>query len=526
MKKLEEERTREDDQRSDQNNRAMLLQQQLGYLTDGLINSELSIPSYKNAFDGCTKESMTTKAHQQNRSSSTPTILDENSPLNIIYSTEQTKSSKSRSKVRINSKSGKTTKGVQQQSSKSTMHTEKKVENNPAIMLKDFEFDKYASGNPQPSHDQHITNSVEQELLVNPTNNNCHGYNLMTRQYYPLPWQHQNNTMYCDPMSSQPLENSRPDNNSSRRQHHYHHGYTDCLTQQEREQHQIQVMLESHQRHLPPPHFVSPNIPLQHQQLQQQYMQNFNGNPAESHPLIFTNGQSPINLSKRTIMDEVESVFSSVRSVSTEDLEADFIDSELYSKGGAIKRALFPERLLVLITSLVLELPVLLMMTSSSTGEYLRLTLGQTKYQLLLAYVPLICALSGNCGLQNSTFTTRAVSHSHVTAHTFMKQWVCVELLSSVCIGFAMGCVVGALAFVSSSLDFAFGAIIGVAQMIAILVAGFTGAMVPFWFSFLFRRTSMMGAAGPLILETAIQDIVGSFIVIFVSHKLLRLFSH
>jgi hypothetical protein len=36
----------------------------------------------------------------------------------------------------------------------------------------------------------------------------------------------------------------------------------------------------------------------------------------------------------------------------------------------------------------------------------------------------------------------------------------------------------------------------------------------------------MMGEAGPIVVETAIQDIMGYFTTIFVPHKLLFLFGH
>jgi Mg/Co/Ni transporter MgtE len=290
--------------------------------------------------------------------------------------------------------------------------------------------------------------------------------------------------------------------------------------------------MPSHHHHNSAPHYLSslPANGVVHAQQQQQYMEYYYGvaNNAELHPLVISNNSHPsvittTTLHTRGITDEIASVFSSVRSVSTADLEADLNESDLYLKGSALKRALFPERIYVLMTSLIFELPVLFMMSRKS--DHLCHVLGRTKYQLLLAFLPLTCAISGNCGIQCSMLTTRAVSHSHVTAHTFMKQWLWVELLSSLYVGFAMGSVIGIMAFFSSNCDVKFGVTIGIAQVISIWTAGLTGTLAPFCVSFVFRNTmGKWGAsAGQFILETVIQDIVGSFVMIVISYRLLIL---
>lgn len=220
---------------------------------------------------------------------------------------------------------------------------------------------------------------------------------------------------------------------------------------------------------------------------------------------------------RRSINDDIESVFSSVRSESTEDLVKDLTDSDVYLKANAINRA-FPERFIALTITLTLEIPVLFMISGGS--DRLCIILGRSKYQLLLAFLPLTSAISGNCGLQCSTLTTRAISHSHVTSKTFLH-WLRIELTSSLYLGVAMGTVIGVMAYVSANRDMTFGITIGTAQLLSILTAGLTGTLAPLIFTFVFHRDSGKWG-GPL--ETAIQDIVGSFAMVILSYKMLLLF--
>jgi Mg/Co/Ni transporter MgtE len=81
-----------------------------------------------------------------------------------------------------------------------------------------------------------------------------------------------------------------------------------------------------------------------------------------------------------------------------------------------------------------------------------------------------------------------------------------------------MGAMLGSLAFFVSGLDYAFGITIMVAQFLSIVTAGFTGTFAPLMFSFIFRRDAGKWS-GPL--ETAIQDIIGSFAMIVLSYYIL-----
>lgn len=167
---------------------------------------------------------------------------------------------------------------------------------------------------------------------------------------------------------------------------------------------------------------------------------------------------------------------------------------------------------------MLLEIPVLLMITGGS--DALCQLIGRTRYHLLIGFLPLTSAISGNVGLQASTLTTRAISHSHVTSTEFMP-WFWDEVGAAACLGVGMGVVLGSLAFVGSGMDMPFAFTIFVAQFISIVTAGITGTFAPLLFSFFFRRDSGKWG-GPL--ETAIQDIVGSFAMVVISYRILLLF--
>ncbi len=85
-------------------------------------------------------------------------------------------------------------------------------------------------------------------------------------------------------------------------------------------------------------------------------------------------------------------------------------------------------------------------------------------------------------------------------------------------LGIGMGFAVGGLAYQASNFDFGFGLTIFVANFISVLTAGLTGTLAPLIFTFIFHRDSGKWG-GPL--ETAIQDIVGSFVMVILSYRIL-----
>jgi Mg/Co/Ni transporter MgtE len=157
-------------------------------------------------------------------------------------------------------------------------------------------------------------------------------------------------------------------------------------------------------------------------------------------------------------------------------------------------------------------------MISGGSGALCEL-IGRRRYQLLMGFIPLTSAISGNVGLQASTLTTRAISHTHVSSKSYMP-WFLTEVGAAACLGIGMGLILGSIAFAASNWDIAFGLTIFIAQFISIVTAGITGTFAPLLFSFIFKRDSGKWG-GPL--ETAIQDIVGSFAMVVISYKILEL---
>lgn len=172
--------------------------------------------------------------------------------------------------------------------------------------------------------------------------------------------------------------------------------------------------------------------------------------------------------------------------------------------------------MLALTVTLIFEIPVLLMISGGS--EALCQLVGRSRYQLLMGFIPLTSAISGNVGLQASTLTTRAISHRHVTPSKYLP-WFWSEVGAACFLGLGMGCLLGTIAFASSGMDPSFGLTIFIAQFISIVTAGCTGTFAPLLFSFIFRRDSGKWG-GPL--ETAIQDIVGSFAMVIISYRILQ----
>jgi Mg/Co/Ni transporter MgtE len=166
-----------------------------------------------------------------------------------------------------------------------------------------------------------------------------------------------------------------------------------------------------------------------------------------------------------------------------------------------------------------------------------------------MAFLPLSSAISGNCGkaiivshdnsfdvfvicnililpnlttssyigLQASTLATRAISHLHVTKQNYLS-WLWIEIQVAGLLGLGMGIIVGGIAYQASGFDFAFGFTIFFANVISVLTAGLTGTIAPLLFTFIFHRDSGKWG-GPI--ETAIQDIVGSFVMVILSYRVL-----
>jgi Mg/Co/Ni transporter MgtE len=175
--------------------------------------------------------------------------------------------------------------------------------------------------------------------------------------------------------------------------------------------------------------------------------------------------------------------------------------------------------MIVLCATLIVEMPVLLMITGGS--DALCGLIGKRRFYLLIGMLLLNNAISGNVGLQASSLTARAITHSHITVGS-CKQWFVSEVGAAAYLGLGMGCLLGSIALFASEMDFAFALTIMIAQFISIVTAGITGTFAPLLFSFVFKHDSGKWG-GPL--NTAFQDIAGTFAMVVVSYYLLSWFS-
>lgn len=110
----------------------------------------------------------------------------------------------------------------------------------------------------------------------------------------------------------------------------------------------------------------------------------------------------------------------------------------------------FTGRFQALITTICLEIPVLLMIAGGS--DRLCELVGRKKYQLLLAFLPISSSISGHYGIQASELASRAVAHLHVGKHNYIT-WFLQELQVSIILGGILGLVVGVMALYASQFD-------------------------------------------------------------------------
>lgn len=126
-----------------------------------------------------------------------------------------------------------------------------------------------------------------------------------------------------------------------------------------------------------------------------------------------------------------ESVFSDIRSESTETRMSISNEAEEYKACSVLARA-FPERMFALMVTLIFEMPTLFLISGGS--DQLCGLIGRTKYTTLIALLPIVSAVSGNVGLQASTLTTRAISHGQVKVQNYTS-WLGSEIGAALYLG-------------------------------------------------------------------------------------------
>ena len=217
---------------------------------------------------------------------------------------------------------------------------------------------------------------------------------------------------------------------------------------------------------------------------------------------------------------EISSVFSDLRSQSDDKVDEELAKVHAYADAGPFRRA-FPERTFALLVTLTVEIPVALIITGGS--KELKELVGLQRYTLLMAFLPLTSAISGNVGLQASSLTTRAISHGSCAKATYCS-WMRSEMATAGLLSIILGVAAGLLALVwtwvsfDTGPDWGFALTVGISQAFSIIVAGLTGTTAPLIFSFIFKGDAGKWA-GPM--ETAIQDLAGAFGVVYIAQLIM-----
>ena len=135
---------------------------------------------------------------------------------------------------------------------------------------------------------------------------------------------------------------------------------------------------------------------------------------------------------------------------------------------------------------------------------------------LLVSFMPVIQAISGNTGLQSATIVVRGLA----TGHMHLSQWrqaVVQQLRTTLQLGLICGAVVGIVGALAHG-TVTFGVVVGLSMLISINLSAIAGTGFPM----LSKRLGFDPAltAGPF--ETAFQDVVGVSIYLGLATMLIR----
>jgi len=136
-----------------------------------------------------------------------------------------------------------------------------------------------------------------------------------------------------------------------------------------------------------------------------------------------------------------------------------------------------------------------------------------SQFPLLMSFLPVISAVSGNVGLQSGSLTARGIEVGTV------KTWG-PQLWRETTCGIVMAAFSTVIFFVVSGTwaDSArFGAVIGFCTFCSTMIAAFFGTLGPLIFKHL--GTDPISWAGPL--ETGIQDVLGNTAFLYIANKML-----
>ena len=191
------------------------------------------------------------------------------------------------------------------------------------------------------------------------------------------------------------------------------------------------------------------------------------------------------------------------------EMDGDRNPAEAYKRSSVFGKAV-PGRLAPLIVTMLAEVPVLVLLAVSS-GR-LSEVLGANRFPLWIGFLIMSNALSSSVNQQSSSLTTRAISQSQLTSDGLLS-WMLGESLVAVLLGVTMGSLLGALAYLASSMDASFGLAIAAGQATSTLVSSLVGPLAPLCGSQAWRG----------VVETALPDVLGTCAMIATSFMILQL---
>jgi magnesium transporter len=146
-------------------------------------------------------------------------------------------------------------------------------------------------------------------------------------------------------------------------------------------------------------------------------------------------------------------------------------------------------------------------------------TLGQALYFALYAFVPAIMGMGGNIGSQTSTIAVRGLATGRVSlGRGQVGKFLFQQIKVGAILGLSCASIVGLIAWLWNESPF-HGLVVGVSMCLAIVLASFTGTMIPI----LFERWGIdpAVAAGPLVSTS--NDITGILIYFGLAATLVQL---
>lgn len=99
------------------------------------------------------------------------------------------------------------------------------------------------------------------------------------------------------------------------------------------------------------------------------------------------------------------------------------------------------------------------------------------RYPLLMAFMPVISAVSGNVGLQSSSIITRALATGLIEPSAYAKAMK-FEIAAASYLAMWLGCTIAVVAGVWQQ-SILFGSVVGISQLLSIVSAAVTGSLAP-----------------------------------------------